>query len=520
MKCTNCQNELNEGANFCFNCGTKVEKEKFCSQCGTKLMMNANFCFNCGCAIDNAGKEETNKDITTMFDNLSKKDNAINWYKRYFEYIGDFVDGFAPVIDNISNPKTAGFVSIDIPEKLKNKEIEKFSINPQTYILLHFDINKKILNSHDIIWVGEFHEGKALVANETEIYTIDLQGNIQENGSIRNIKEFSPYKCVIVHNNGLYGSTESEHDSILDYKGNLVRDNYEFIRYSGFDNFATFVNVNTGKVGLLKISNGKLLLKANYDEIYCEYGKMPDGTNQCVMIPTIRNADNEIRYGCLNPYKGWILKPVYPSIEIIKTVENWNQGQLLVCLSHAEDEEDKTIYKMVVTDISGNTLFKYTSYDDRYIVLDEETHVFIQRKENIDIVNINNNKVLLSVPNVTYIDYLGEGYFKIKNRNGQCGVIDRYGRFSIPYGVFDEIGMGIYNGALKVSKDKLWGFADVNGNILIPLMYASIRDEYCISEYPDILVYPVTGSWFYINYKNETDGGISAEKYISDKLDV
>ena len=46
-KCENCGKELNEGVDFCNECGTSVQKER-CVQCGTELPVGAAFCPKCG----------------------------------------------------------------------------------------------------------------------------------------------------------------------------------------------------------------------------------------------------------------------------------------------------------------------------------------------------------------------------------------------------------------------------------------------------------------------------------------
>jgi uncharacterized RDD family membrane protein YckC len=66
MKCTNCNFDIHDDANFCSNCGSTVVQEKsenkavevseevkaeFCRNCGEQLTSNAVFCTNCGTSI-------------------------------------------------------------------------------------------------------------------------------------------------------------------------------------------------------------------------------------------------------------------------------------------------------------------------------------------------------------------------------------------------------------------------------------------------------------------------------------
>ncbi len=51
MKCKSCGAELIEGSNFCFKCGSKVERELRCTQCGIKLPEGSVFCYKCGAKV-------------------------------------------------------------------------------------------------------------------------------------------------------------------------------------------------------------------------------------------------------------------------------------------------------------------------------------------------------------------------------------------------------------------------------------------------------------------------------------
>ena len=74
MKCVNCGTELEEGVNFCLNCGCKVEpvkqEEIKCPKCGTVLSEAANFCFVCGTKIISCDEEGANSEETKIDDTL------------------------------------------------------------------------------------------------------------------------------------------------------------------------------------------------------------------------------------------------------------------------------------------------------------------------------------------------------------------------------------------------------------------------------------------------------------------
>lgn len=52
MKCQNCGSELQDGALFCRDCGSKVETIQFCRKCGAKITTDSSFCSHCGARIE------------------------------------------------------------------------------------------------------------------------------------------------------------------------------------------------------------------------------------------------------------------------------------------------------------------------------------------------------------------------------------------------------------------------------------------------------------------------------------
>ena len=75
VKCTVCNNEVDENAEFCPNCGTKVEEmattnevveqtvsnqnTKFCPNCGKQIDINAVICPKCGVQIERTAEEKS-----------------------------------------------------------------------------------------------------------------------------------------------------------------------------------------------------------------------------------------------------------------------------------------------------------------------------------------------------------------------------------------------------------------------------------------------------------------------------
>ena len=106
MKCSKCGADLQEGALFCRECGTKVEKQmskNFCRECGSELTEGVKFCPNCGAnvtAVDDVvlgetvekGKadHEENKEIsnsgTNENDNDSLKEEQTSGQEKLSKY--------------------------------------------------------------------------------------------------------------------------------------------------------------------------------------------------------------------------------------------------------------------------------------------------------------------------------------------------------------------------------------------------------------------------------------------------
>lgn len=57
MKCSNCQNEVNDNDKFCPYCGAKFKEpdpiDVFCTNCGHKSNSKMSFCSNCGVSLRN-----------------------------------------------------------------------------------------------------------------------------------------------------------------------------------------------------------------------------------------------------------------------------------------------------------------------------------------------------------------------------------------------------------------------------------------------------------------------------------
>lgn len=516
MICRNCGIKLNEVTNYCFNCGEKVELLMDCPECNGMMVKGANFCSDCGTSIVKQPKEE--KSTPTFLQDIDIEKQAQKWYGQYFEYVGDFVDGFAPVIDSLSNPGKAGYVTLDIPEKLSNyvkkKNAQNLSAEEYGVILYHFKVNRHFGGKY-FVWAGKFSNGNALIATKDHFHSIDEEGNIKEFGTIRSRWNNNLKKAIVVWKVHEFGGD----CCIIDFEGNFIRNNEELIHpLWDCEDIAQFVNPRKGKFGLLRISNGQEILQPKYEFFEEEECTLLDGTKINAIITQRITSKGSLIKGLYDIKNGWIFKTKYPIIKVIRDESYcWKDGFVLVC--HNIDENE--ICSIAITDMAGRTLYEYTSCSSQYAVIDGKPCVFIENNDGVDVVGID-NKLVVSFPGARNVEYMGEKYFLVTNSNGQQGVMDAdFEEYTIPFGRFDQIWSHIVNGAIKVMKNKLWGFVGPEGEVLIPLMYKNIANEFSLEERAEICVYPDLegSSWFYINYKNETDGGIPARQYIKELIE-
>lgn len=48
VSCRSCGANMPAGANFCFNCGSRVQGDVYCGSCGEKVPSGSKFCLKCG----------------------------------------------------------------------------------------------------------------------------------------------------------------------------------------------------------------------------------------------------------------------------------------------------------------------------------------------------------------------------------------------------------------------------------------------------------------------------------------
>ena len=76
--CRNCNCEYEDNVNFCPQCGSKLESDKFCSNCGKKLSPDAKFCPECGAKVELIQSKPLPKKLSTTVAE-PRKNSTTNW---------------------------------------------------------------------------------------------------------------------------------------------------------------------------------------------------------------------------------------------------------------------------------------------------------------------------------------------------------------------------------------------------------------------------------------------------------
>lgn len=78
MKCPKCQFDNPDGANYCLNCGSRMDGNIFCPKCGNIISPDADVCPRCGMKIPH--KEEVAEDAVA----IEKKKHALGIFNKVF----------------------------------------------------------------------------------------------------------------------------------------------------------------------------------------------------------------------------------------------------------------------------------------------------------------------------------------------------------------------------------------------------------------------------------------------------
>ena len=80
--CENCNNEIEEDAEFCPNCGFKVSGEdmRICPVCNSQNGPDSKFCTNCGFNLDDGYREAFA--TTKKFSNIVQENSSEDYLKK------------------------------------------------------------------------------------------------------------------------------------------------------------------------------------------------------------------------------------------------------------------------------------------------------------------------------------------------------------------------------------------------------------------------------------------------------
>ena len=92
-------------------------------------------------------------------------------------------------------------------------------------------------------------------------------------------------------------------------------------------------------------------------------------------------------------------------------------------------------------------------------------------------------------PTYRYVDEFNNGYCRVWLDYGQCGLIDTTGRLIVPC-LYDGVDFPS-NGRILVFKDRLYGYTDINGQVVIPIKYLNASP---FSSHRAVVALPETDS--------------------------
>ena len=144
MRCQNCGNELQEGALFCRECGSRVEAVQFCRDCGAKIIADSRFCSHCGAPTNPMdsfkSQKQTNNSKPKENVNVAPPKTKLNLYA----FLPIIAIGFGlliaiSIIGVVANQNMAKsdmknkYVSLPESEVKKSKRDDEFDDDDYTY---------------------------------------------------------------------------------------------------------------------------------------------------------------------------------------------------------------------------------------------------------------------------------------------------------------------------------------------------------------------------------------------------
>jgi len=528
LSCETCQSAREEGELYCYVCWDKLEPLVSLSVCEDAEDAEGDTDLF---SLDKSHDEDDSETIDEH-EGISEKE-AKRWYGQYFDYVGDFIEGVAPVWrspkeGHWSGQMKAGYVAADKVAFLARKYSVKDLCGES--ILLYNSPIKFAWAVCRLIWTGEFRNGKALVVaegsgnNDKElIYEIDKHGNAVKIGAVRNLsspvgKDGTLAAAFVCTLRDYTKTKDSGVECIIDRKGDYIRKGSEYI-YVLCDGEADLAQVfpeptqmvRTELSSLVRISDGQVLA-ADLSSIDADRMDLPGGKSQCFISLTkkVWSSDSDQPSTMRSLYRaghGFIVDWGNWDIEFIHDTSERGEYALLNLLLRLEEEEDAdgaTWYHMAVADYFGKIIYKYKTMDRGWADVNGRAYVLVQTRRGYRVIGLD-GKVLISLPGVAKVTHLKAGYFKVGNAHGQHALMNSAGEFTIPYGRFDDF-LEAYVGpflAILAKRNGLMGYVDAHGRILIPFEYKEIRYSYPFGDSRMMVIPKNGGSFYYINNKNE-----------------
>lgn len=182
-------------------------------------------------------------------------------------------------------------------------------------------------------------------------------------------------------------------------------------------------------------------------------------------IGQLRAIHTQLGYGLVKANDVFVVPPIYENIQPLRVYRN---GQYV---NSSEAFIARRFDKLGIVDTAGNVLlpFEYESIDDVHL-----PNGFRGVRKYDNACGLINSRYELVVPCI--YEGIGGGYndedfFRVY-MNGMAGTMDTNGRFIIPP-VYRQINLFV-NGRALARKDSLYGFIDMQGNVLIPFAYKEV----------------------------------------------
>lgn len=514
MSCKTCQSAREKGELFCYGCWDELEPISYFDNFGDAIgSEDWPDDFNLDVEQDESQSDADAAEARFV------ESGAQLWYREYFDYVGDFVEGVAPVWRSPRNMKwrgcqKAGYVVAEktnylydtyTPEELCDDYI--FGDGPV----------KLAVAVENPIWTGEFRDGIALVvvvndqdgSENSTLHIIDRHGNTEKLGFVH--KQAGPVRkdgklasfffCTLVAN-------DKERDCVVSRKGEFIRDRGEHILplcdgEVGFARVATIVSPDDrlrrephNPFRLVRISDGHVVSTGN-SLIEGQLLELPDGS--CEWFVRVEKKLQGAESGQPTHLCGYymhkeglvseILTLNYESIEIIsdgRTVNPLAPPKFLnffLCLGKENDDEGSTWYNMGVANQYGEVVYEYKSLGSAYAVIEGRVFAIVQERQGCRVVGLD-GQGLFSLPGAIKLQHFAQGYFRVENADKQCGLVNAAGEFTIPYGRFDDL-LGFSADAtlaIKANQNGLVEHVNVFGHVLVPLKHEDIHDDYPLAD--------------------------------------